>query len=346
MNKKAQLQFITRCASLIEAGISLSNSIEIIKNMEKSKRKVSILENIIQKLNNGISFSKSLRQSYKDFDHTLLTMTSYGESTGILPITLRQAASLLEKRSEIKKKIIGALVYPAFIALATLAMSLFLVMYIFPKIIPLLSSMDIQLPFLTRVVKAIYEQGVHYGLYITILILMACLFTFYLYKSKKALKTIIQNILLGLPVIGELIKKYTLSIFFQSSGTLLESGQSLTLVIKNGASFSILEPYKNAWGICLIETTKGNTLSQSMILSKKLFPQLVTDMLQVGEKTGTISSMFLQIGKIYEEEMDSFIKNFSSAIEPVLMIAMGLIVGSIALSIILPIYEITNHLGH
>jgi len=169
MNRNRQIQFIDRLSSLIDSGISMEEALTIIINMESIHKIRKIIIEIREKVRKGISLSNSMHSSYKSFDPILLSMISYGEYSGALSLSIKQAKDILEKSKNIKKKIIGALIYPSFIAFATIAMTIFLVIYIFPKIMPLFIGMNIKLPLLTRFVRKIYEYSIHYGLWISIL---------------------------------------------------------------------------------------------------------------------------------------------------------------------------------
>ena len=336
---------MSRCAALIEAGISLAETVEIILHMEKIKKNIKILEKIKSSIEKGISFSKSLTLSEGKFENNLISIISYGESAGTLPLSLRQATINMEKKDDLKRKIVGALIYPAFIAMATLGMALFLVLYIFPKIIPLLSSMNIALPLMTRALRKVYLILSEYGIWIALIIVILSAIFYLFFKIKNKFRNKIQIFLLISPILGELIIKYTISNFSRSIGTLLEYGQSLPDILEHASRSTSLIPYTKALRICKEEVIRGVSLSESMSSFKTIFPPLMIDMIAIGEKTGLLSTMFKNIVHIYEEELDYFIKKLGTAIEPILMILMGLVVGSIALSIILPIYEITNHLG-
>lgn len=347
MNKKTQIQFVNRCAVLLESGISLSETLSIIMKMDrkKSKKRENILEKIKESVEKGVSLGKSMQSTKVSFDPTLISMISHGESSGILALSLRQAGEIMEKRSELLKKIVAVLIYPALIASATLAMTLFLVMYIFPKILPLLSSMDVELPLLTRVIKRLYEFLFQYGIWISLTLIIAFGIFIFFYRKKVELRHRTQIFIISLPGIGLVIQKYFICSYFRSAGTLLECGQVLPAILEQCIAASTLEPYKRALQISKKEVREGVSLSQSLRSFETIFPPIVPDMLSIGERTGSLASMFHHINRMYEQDLDYLIKHVSASIEPLLMIAMGLIVGSVALSIILPIYEITNHLN-
>ncbi len=344
MNKKNQLQFIHQCVLLLEAGISLSEVLSIITSLEKSPRKIQVLEELRKQVESGSSLSRSIGNLKISFDPALLSLISLGESSGILTLTLRQALAMSERGNSIKKKLTGALVYPAFIAAATVLMTLFLVMYIFPKIIPLFSSMNITLPLLTRTVRGLYILLVSYGLWMLGFGFVAFTIFALLYKKKRKVKFQTQLSLLRSPILGIVLQKYFIATDSRSIATLLECGQTLPVIIGQVAEASTLEPYKNSWREIQDTVMRGGQISAILHSKSHIFPKIVPNLLSIGERTGSLTSMFQHVSAIYEEELDNFVRKLGTSIEPVLMIAMGLIVGSVALSIILPIYEITNHL--
>lgn len=344
MNKKEQMIFINKCAILIESGISLGEALEIIIEVEKSVKKRKILNTIKDNVEKGLPLSKSLLISKIGIKASIISMIKSGEDSGALPSVMKQVFLIMEKESDLKKKILGALVYPAFIAIATLAMTLFLVMYIFPKIIPLFYSMNIELPFITKLVKYIYEFFVDYGWISTLVLMVLFTLFFFLYKKHKKIRHIAQQLLLFSPFLGQSIKYYILSISLKSISTLLDSGKSLVSVLGDMKVSSDYGPYRESWGFCQKDVEKGISLSESMKRNQNLFPILVSSMLFIGERSGSFAPMLSRVSDIYEQDLEAFIKKISSLLEPVLMIIMGLVVGSVALSIILPIYEITNHL--
>ncbi len=346
MNKKSQIQFAHKCSILLESGISLSETLELICRLEKSKKNLTTIIGIKENVAKGISLSRSIVLTKVKFEPTLLSMITFGEESGILASAMRQALEILEKGNLIQKKLIGALIYPAFIAAATVAMTVFLVMYIFPKIIPLFSSLNITLPFLTRAVRGLYEFIIHFGLGTGLLGFIFLSLFIFLYKRKISFRTKVQEHLLKLPGLGPLLQKYYLVSACRSLGTLLECGQTLPVILLQISLSSPSEVYKKSWKVVHDEINRGIPISNSLQLFKKYIPQIVPDMLSIGERTGSLASMFHHVSRMYEEELDEFCKQLGTIIEPVLMIGMGLIVGSVALSIILPIYEVTNHLSH
>jgi type II secretory pathway component PulF len=313
----------------------------MMKNMERSIKVKKIYEVLIRDIEAGVSLSKSLKNTKIRLNSLLTTLIQNGEEGGRLAEALQQAYLHLEKKDDMKKKIISALVYPGFIVIATVGMTLFLIIYIFPKIIPLLQSLDIELPLITRIVQSIYyllvNQGVWYG---TGLIMILVIIIVVINKSVWV-RYYYHSLLLLLP----LTQISAMSSVCSMGEMLLSSGKGLPDMINFSRESQKNLLFKRAFEKIHKESIQGISFSASLRRQGKLFPPLLLDMVALGERTGNLAPILGQCSRIFEQDIDNFLKKFSSLIEPVLMIFMGLIVGSIALSIILPVYEITNHLS-
>ncbi len=339
-----QKYFIQRLGILLSTNIPLSYAIDVILNMEKNKsikNKLHILkENILK----GVSLGNSLQLKEINFNKEIINIVKNGESSGTLFISLKKAYQDIERRSEIKKKIISALIYPVFILFATLCMTLFLIMFIFPKIFPLLNSLNIKLPFITKLISEIYKYILNYGL-ITFISLIIIIFLFiFMYKKYQVIREKIEIIILNIPVLGINKIKYNISNHFYSISIMLEHEMSLSSILDQDSKSHKSILYRKAILYCKLGVERGVSFSDCMRSCEYKFPTFVSDIILIGEKTGNLSNMIQNVAKIYENEVEDFIKRLSVTIEPILMIIMGLVVGSVALSIVLPIYEITNHL--
>jgi type IV pilus assembly protein PilC len=339
-----QLFFAQRLSLLLNSGISISESLKIMSNIENSRTRKGVYGKIIENLEHGMSFGKSLRRNEIKLDNLLVNLINNGESTGRLGESLLLAHGYLEKRSEMKKKLVSSLIYPGFIVVTTIGMTLFLILYIFPKIIPLLSSLNIKLPLITRIVLASYHFLIFYGIYSFLLFFLISIILVFLIKKSQKIKNKFHLLVISIPFFSKYLKIYMISNMCTIGEMMLSSGRSLPDSIIFFRDFYKNLIYKSIFREMYKESVQGINFSSSLNKNKKFFPRLLIDMISLGERTGSLSTMFGHCSKIFEQDMDNFLKKFSSLIEPILMVFMGLIVGSVALSIILPVYEITNHL--
>lgn len=339
-----QLFFAQRLSLLLDSNISLMDALQMMKNIEKSKYRKKLYSIIIIDCEHGVSLFKSLVSSQVLLESLLLTLINNGESSGSLSSSLLQAYEYLYKKNELKKKFISIMLYPVFILCATIGMALFLVLYIFPKILPLLGSLNIRLPLITRIVRSIYEISSSYGIWFVLFSILIFVSIFILIKRNYKIQVLRDRFLFRIPILGNYIKINILFSVCSTGEMLLSSGKSLhdmhKFSIGSVKNIIIKKAFENIYE----DSLRGVSFSTSMKSSSFTFPQTMIDMCEIGERTGNLAKMFKHISNIFEQDIDTFLKRFSSLIEPSLMIFMGLIIGSIALSIILPVYEITNHL--
>ena len=243
-----------------------------------------------------------------------------------------------------KKKIISSLIYPAFIVFATITMTFFLILYIFPKIIPLLKSLNIELPLITRIVQAFYYFSISYGIWLILGVIVFISIFYFLNMKIFSFKYKIHLFLIHMPFFRKYIQIYIMASICSMSETLLNSGRSLPDALSFSKESVRNVVYKKVFAEIYDESVRGVSLADSLRKHSRIFPSILINMCDLGERTGHLANMLGHSAKIFEQDIDNAQKRLSSVIEPMLMVFMGLIVGSIALSIILPVYEITNHL--
>lgn len=339
-----QLYFAQKLSLLLQSGISMVEALTMMRSIEISTKRKKTYDILIKSIQQGVSLSKSIRSSRISFNSLLVTLIQNGESSGHLSEALQQAYAYLEKRNEMKKKLVTSLMYPFFIVIATIAMTLFLVLYIFPKIIPMLKSLDIQLPLITRIVQGIYYFSVSYGLWTALGCVLLVIVCQILIRKSSCVKYKLHSMVISLPFLHSYIKVYLLSSVCSMGEMLLSSGKGLPDMLFFSGESMKNAAYKKVFKEIHQESIQGVSFSISLKKYGRLFPPLLADMSALGEKTGNLAMMLGHCSRIFEQDIDNALKRFSSLIEPMLMVLMGLVVGSVALSIILPVYEITNHL--
>lgn len=340
-----QIFFSQRLSLLLDSGISMVEALKMMENIESSTHRKVIYQILIKDIEAGITLSRSISGIKLKINDLLFSLIQNGEMNGRLPETLLQAHSYLEKKDEMKKKIISSLIYPFFIVLATICMTLFLILYIFPKIIPLLESLNIKLPLMTRIVQWLYYSMTSYGLWILLGVVAMFIVSTFTLKKSYLVRCKFHSLILSTPIIGKYLKIYTMSMICTIGEMLLSSGKGVPEVILFARDSSRNEVYKQIFLGIYSDSMQGVSLTASLKKNYKLFPPILLDMIAVGERTGNLGLMLGHSSKIFEQEINNVLKRFSTLIEPILMIFMGLVVGSVALSIILPVYEITNHLS-
>ncbi len=344
-NNSNQIFFAERLSLLLQSGISIADSINIIMKIDSGTKRTKFYNLIITDINKGIPLSKSIQINNIKFNTLLIQLIQNGEASGTLHNSLKQASEFLKKKSELKEKIISSLIYPAFIVFFTLIMTLFLILFIFPKILPLLNSLKIQLPLITRFIQSLYLISIKYGIYIIIIMLLMIFLTHFIFKKNKKIRIKTYKTLINLPIVGNYFKMYFTINLCHTGEIFLNSGNSVIDLIKINYEYNKNDLYAESYLEVNKQLSKGISLWNALSIQNNIFPQLLIHMCGIGEKTGNLPNMFSNCAKVFDYEIDNILKKFTSLIEPTLMVTMGLIVGGVALSIILPIYEITNNLS-
>ena len=342
---KEQTLFAKRMAFLVKAGVPLIECLHLIRGQTPSKTKKRVYDSIISDVANGQYLSTSLAKFKRFFGDFAINLIRVGEESGILSQNLAYLADELQKKHALQRKVLGALVYPIFITVATLGVTTVLTAYIFPKLMPIFTSLHVELPLTTRALIAISAYLRDWGLW-TVFGLGLLITAFFLIRNRfEQVRMFADRMLLKIPLAGNMTQSYNLTNFCRTLGLLLRSGLTLASALKITGETTKNRVYR---AVCLDlseRIMRGEPISRGLASYPNLYPDMLTNMVAIGEKTGNLSTTLTYLGEMYESEVDDLTKGLSSSIEPVLMVVMGLIVGIIAVSVITPIYEITQHLS-
>lgn len=343
MNKEQQILFFKRMTFLIKAGLSIVESLNNVKEQSPTKS-LPIINSLIEDISSGKKFSVSLQKFPKNFNEFTVNIIDFGESSGTLSQNLEYLTEELIKRKGVRKKIVNALIYPVIVSISTLFITVFLISYLFPKIVPVFQSMNIKLPITTRVVIQISEIIKNNGIYILFGLFITISIFIYFLKINKKFNYITNYSLLNIPIIGKVLKIYNISGFSRTLGLLLQGGMTLSdaLPIAQKTTSNIV--YREEIKQITFFSNNGENISSYIKARSNIFPQEVSAILYAGEKSGNLSESLIYLSRNYELEIDDFTKNLSNLIEPIMMVLVGLLVGLIAVSIISPIYSITQNL--
>ncbi len=341
-----QVLFAKRLSFLVKAGVSILESITMIRNQTKSKRKQRIFDAIIQDVSAGQFLSTALAKYEHLFGEFTINIIRIGENTGVLSENLMYLADELAKKQALQRKVQGALIYPIFITIATLGVTGLLVMFIFPKIMPIFISLNITLPLTTRILLAVSVYLEEWGLLTLFGFVIATLLFIVVRKVYLPLRTATDWILLRLPIAGAIAKAYNCANFCRTLGLNISAGVNLVEAMHITARVTKNTIYKNAYLDIAEHIVKGEKISRTMMQYPAIFPDMLPHMLLIGETTGSLSNTLSYLSTLYETEVDESTKNLSNSIEPILLMTMGILVGLIAVSVITPIYEVTKHLGN
>ncbi len=336
--------FIKRLSFLIKAEVSLLESLTILRDQTKSKVLARRLNTIVADVSEGQTLSRSLTKSSLMFSELALNIIAFGESTGMLQQNLEYLAIEMKKKQALSRKILSACIYPLIVSVATLGIALFLLVYLFPKIIPVLRSLHVTLPLSTQVIISLSTFVTHFGYWIITTAIFSFIFFFIGFKKSIRVRRYWHQFILRIPVVGTVTKKYTLANSTRILGLLLQSEVSLSEAMPIVEKTTSNEIYRIEFSRIASAVNRGEKISFYCAKQRHLFPDMMTDIIAVGEKSGNLSRSLVYISDHYEKEVEEFTQNISSLIEPILMVVMGIMVGFVAISIITPIYGITQNL--
>jgi type II secretory pathway component PulF len=303
-----------------------------------------VLEVIGERISEGKELARALETFPKSFSPFAIGVVRIGEVSGTLPYTLRHLAVELERRDVLYRKLAGSLLYPALIAVATISITGFLLMYLFPRIMPIFVSLRIPLPFTTRIVLSLSSFLIHYGWLVLLFVLVATGIGLYVYPRHAQLRMRTHRFLLLAPVLGTLIRSYENATALRTIALLLSTGTTLDRALAL-LSETISHPlYRAAYQDLAARVERGGSIREGFSAHPTLFPVLIPQMATVGERTGSLDTSLEELAKLYETELDELSRTLALLVEPALMIVMGFVIGFIAVSIIAPVYGITQHL--
>jgi len=343
VTNQEKIIFVKHLSIMVKTGMPIIDSLQLLKKQATSKAMKKILTELVNDVSNGQFLSTGLEKFKNVFGDLFINIVRVGEASGILYENLNYLAEELQKSQNLRKKIKGALIYPIIIGVATLGIVGFLTVYIFPKILPVFKSLKITLPITTRILIAVSNFLVVYGFYFVIGLAIFIIFLWLILKI-KIVKYIATRFLLVLPLVKRLSKHYNIANFCRTLGLLLRSDIKVVEALTITATTTNNLIYKEQISKIATGVSRGEEISQFLNNRTDLFPPMVGEMISIGEKTGNLSETLLYLSEFYENDVDDVTKNLSNILEPFLIIVMGVLIGFVALSIITPIYSVTQGL--
>lgn len=336
-----KLVFCEELATLINSGVPLAQSINIIKEQSKKGALRKITEGLLKEIEGGQSLSGALEKQSKYFSPVFINMIRTGETGGTLDKSLNDLAIQTEKDHDLVAKIKGAMTYPVVILVAMVGAVIFLLVKVVPSISGFFDDLGAKLPITTRILIATSQLIVHQGIFIGIGAVAAISGIYFAFTKISFLQHNLHKFILKAPIIGKVSIRFNLARFSRTLGSLLSSGvtvlEALDIVSHSTKNVIFSEEIEK-----IKEKVKNGAPLADPMKQSKVFPVMVSQMISVGEETGNLDKMLIKIAEFYERQIDNFTKNISSIIEPLIMLVVGVAVGFIIVSIITPIYQATQ----
>lgn len=337
-----RVMFAKHMAVMIKAGMSIDSSIETLSD-NASPAMSRVLYGVLNDVRKGNSFSSALSKYKRDFDLLFINMVAAGEKGGNLAKNLNLLAIQQQKTYELSKKIKSASIYPSVIVFAIVGLTAVVSKFVLPKIVNFFSSLNVELPWSTRILIITAQFFSTYWLWV-VLGAAAIIITWIVMLKFVSSRLILHALILRLPILGKLISNMNLALFCRTLASLLNSGITIDQGLQIVSQTMTSEVYKQQTTQVYYRVLKGNSLANS-ISNKRYFPSIVSRMSMVGEESGNLSEVLDHLADFYELEVDNTTKNLSSMLEPILLVIIGLAVGFVAMSIINPIYDLTSKIS-
>ena len=336
--RKDIVQFSRQLSSLIESGVNVLNSLNIISEQIPNKYLKAIIRDVANKIKDGQSLSESLATYPHLFSNLYTSLVRSGEVGGNLEIALKRVADFLEKEEEFRDSVRQALAYPVFVFIVSVLTVIILLGFVIPRLVSMFEDMGQILPLSTQLLISISAILRAYWWLILALIFISVFLLRRFYQRPKG-KLFLDRLKLKLPILGDIILKTQESRLMRTLSLLLSGATPVVYALE--VSISTVENQILRQELQAFKEEIANGLSFSKCLSNsKLFSPFITNMVTVGEESGTLEKSLMRIADDYEREVDRKLKTFTRLLEPTIILVMGLIVGFIVLSMLLPIFQI------
>ncbi len=345
INKKTLMVFTRQLATLIDAGVPLLRALQILEKQSKHAGLKNVIAGLCEAVEGGATFADALSQRPKIFDKLFINMVRAGEVGGVLEITLNRLAEFIEKAEKLKTTVRGAMVYPIVVLLAAIGIMAFLMIKIIPSFTEIFSSMlqGQELPQVTQFVINISDLFIH-RTPVVLVALVLFIIAIRLIGRTRWGRYYLDLLQLKIPVVGGLISKISISRFVRTLGTLMSSGvqilQALTIVRDSAGNDVMARAIQSVHD----SVKEGETIATPLEHSG-VFPAMVVSMVSVGEETGRLPEMLVKIADNYDTEVDAAVEGLTSIIEPLLIIFLAVVVGTIVVAMFMPLLSIVQNIN-
>ena len=331
--------FSRQLAIMIESQIGIIESLKILALQIQNDQLKEIVTDVAKRVEEGEPFSQALRKHDDVFSTFYVGAVESGEASGNLPQSLAYLEEHIERNSKFKKKLIGALIYPLFIIFVFSFVVAFLLIFVIPDLVEMIEELDADMPFVTQLVITSSDFVVNWGPIVLPALIISFIVFLRVIKTEKG-KKIFDSAILQIPLFGEFIKKVNLTYFAESMSTLVSSGLDMVQALEVTEKIISNQTYTDLTAEIKQGVKEGREISASMQKKPKYFPDMVTQMIIVGERTGKMKRILDSIVRFYRDEVERQMDSIIKIAEPLLIILFGIMVGVLVVAVLLPIYNI------
>ncbi len=338
-----KMMFARNLSVMANAGLSLTRALDVLAEETTNQKFRKVIEDIRASITGGKSFAESLRVHTAVFGILFANMVDVGEATGKLALVLKLVANQMQKDHTLRKRVKGALMYPAVILTVLFGVGTLMMIYVVPALSETIEGLGIELPITTRIIIAISKFLVAYALALPLMIAGVMVGFWRLLKIRRG-KELFDLVILKAPIFGGLIQKFNAARFCRTLSYLVTAGVPIVRSLDITASVLGNTLFQKAVGEAARGIQTGKQLHEILASYPKAFSRIVIQMIQVGEETGKLSEMLMRLALFFEEDVANTTKNMSTIIEPLLMVVIGIAVGFFAIAMLQPIYGSLNNI--
>ncbi|MEE9133105.1 MAG: type II secretion system F family protein [Gemmatimonadota bacterium] len=340
---KEIVHFTRQFATMVNSGLPLVQCLDILSQQTENKFLANSIKEVQADVESGATLADALRNHPKVFNDLYVNMVAAGEAGGILDTVLLRLAMFLEKNEKLVRKVKGAMIYPGVImTVAVIAITVLLV-FVIPTFQSMFASVDLALPAPTRLVIWLSDMLQAYW-WLMIGLVVAGVWSIRMYYKTAGGRLALDKLLLRFPILGDLLRKTAVARFTRTLGTLLSAGVSILDGLEITARTAGNRVIHDAVMRSRSSIAGGETIAEPLKQSG-VFPPMVTQMINVGEQTGTIDEMLDKVADFYDDEVDTAVDALLAAMEPVLIVFLGVVVGGMIVAMYLPIFDMINVVG-
>lgn len=341
-SKKVKLSeiavFSRQFATMIESGITIMRALEVLETQMTSSVLVEALQDMRRRISTGESLSEAVNAHPKVFDRLFRAMIRAGETSGNLETVLMRSADTLEKRAELARKIKSALTYPIGVLILVVLILTAMLLFVVPTFKSIFASLGGKLPLPTQLLIDASHLAVEF-FPLLFLFYGGIVYAFVRFKRTAKGKAMLDRLSLRIPIFGQLIRKYALARFAGTLATLMQSGVNVVPALEIAADVASLDPISVALADMRIGIAQGESLAFRMP-NHSIFPPMVTQMVSIGEESGTVDVLLAKLAQFYEQEVNAMTAALSSLLEPLLVVVLGAVVGSMVVALYLPMIDV------
>jgi len=339
-----QLTFARQMATMLSAGVNLSRTLNVLIQQVDSAKFYQVLKRIQKDVENGVSLSIAMSQHPEQFDQFWVSLVEVGEASGTMPMVLNKLSLHLERRAAFRSTIISGVIYPVILLCVCFGAVLFFALVVGPQFQNVFDTMHVSLPWLTRTLLSVFDAVRHNFFLIMFLMVGAVVSLSYFVRNTHKGKTMFETFIFKLPMVGEIYRFGLVEKFASQMAILIEAGVPILYaldiierLVDNNTCALVINRIKEG-------VKRGDNMATPMAQSG-FFPPMAVQMIVVGEETGQLNQMMGFVAKYYEELVSTFMKRFSTIIEPLIILFMGVIVGIVITAMFLPLINIAKLSG-